>query len=46
MGAGHMAQLYAEMSVAVAEGKLVFEPGVAITRGTTDMRATLAKLLG
>lgn len=46
MGAGHLASLYAEMSTAVAQGILGYEPGVPVNRGPTAVRTTLAKLLG
>lgn len=46
MGAGHLAELYAEMSVAAAEGRLAYPDGEPVTRGATPVEATLAAMLG
>lgn len=45
MGAGHLADLYAEMSAGVATGQLAWEPGVAVTRGATGIETTLRGML-
>lgn len=40
-----MALLYREMYEGIAAGRVAFEPGARVVRGTVDVRATLATLL-
>ncbi len=46
MGAGHLAELYAEMSIAGRDGRLAYPDGEPVTRGATPVEATLTAMLG
>lgn len=45
LGAGHLAELYAELNQGMAEGRLTFEEGIPLTRGQTPLAQSLAGLL-
>lgn len=46
LGAGHLAELYGELNQGVADGRLVFEEGIPLTRGQTPLATSLGALLG
>lgn len=46
MGAGHLADLYAEMSEGIASGLVDWEPGLPVLRGPTSVTTTLRAMLG
>jgi len=43
-GAGHIAEMYAEMNQGIESGVVAFEPSLPVTRGSTPLSQTLAQL--
>lgn len=46
MGAGHLANLYAEMNQGVADGRVAFDPAVPVRRSQTSLDVSIGRLLG